>query len=567
VFDAMGYNTMIIATPGHAQMFVEIGADEQDGCQYEFSLNGNTVAAKETSCRHLTRVDGTQFEVDLYSVGGKKLAKTEYDRDIDAYYSGMKKLENGSRSSGRYSLYDNNRKSVNESALNDFINGYKEPEGLVLSDVPADLIAHAESSDSQKDIYNQITIDDKNKLTAFLYTFSQTRPHSIDVNKLSDFQIVEFLMFGIHQGTLNTEEILSKDPSKKPIVDGGLQDGPYYYEYKYYPYSADKIDQLTSKLFGITLPRRNYTNEILPSAYDIAKFKDGDFYILTPIGDGALGVSPQVESLYSLGNELYYAKFRLYSQCTNCEKSIETWNDTEKKESIAGLTGYSIIREVVVNGEKSWRLVKYSREGDALSNEEILAYQNIATPQDIPADWAKAEVDMAKSLNVIPKDMQKGYDQNITRADFCKLVINLLTVKSGKNIDNILTSNGKTLNKTVFNDTSDDNILAANALRIVDGKDDGKFDPNGHITREEAAVILARTAKLLNMKSSTDTEFADSKDVSGWAKEAISFVSSLEDKTYHVTIMGSTGNNNFSPKENYTRQQAFITVKRLFNAN
>jgi hypothetical protein len=186
---------------------------------------------------------------------------------------------------------------------------------------------------------------------------------------------------------------------------------------------------------------------------------------------------------------------------------------------------------------------------------------------DIPAQWAKAEVDAAISLNLVPEDMQNGYAQNITRAEFSSLAINLLTVKTGKSIDEMLAEADKEIDNTVFNDTTDETVLAAYAFGIVTGKSNGTFDPNGNITRQEAAVMLARTAKLFNINSSsTGTEFADKGNIASWANEAVAFVSSVEDKTNNAFIMGGTGNNNFSPNASYTRQQAYITMKRLFNA-
>jgi hypothetical protein len=108
----------------------------------------------------------------------------------------------------------------------------------------------------------------------------------------------------------------------------------------------------------------------------------------------------------------------------------------------------------------------------------------------------------------------------------------------------------------------------ANTLGIVGGKGNGIFDPDGSITRQEAAVILTRTAKVLGIQvSSTGAEFEEAKDIASWAKEAVDVVTSTVDKTNNSTIMGSTGDNKFSPLASYTRQQAIITAKRLFNAD
>ena len=55
-------------------------------------------------------------------------------------------------------------------------------------------------------------------------------------------------------------------------------------------------------------------------------------------------------------------------------------------------------------------------------------------------------------------------------------------------------------------------------ISSIIGRDDGSFDPNGRITREEAAKILEKIAALY-MKTSYDTdEFNDHNQISGWAK-------------------------------------------------
>jgi hypothetical protein len=79
--------------------------------------------------------------------------------------------------------------------------------------------------------------------------------------------------------------------------------------------------------------------------------------------------------------------------------------------------------------------------------------------------------------------------------------------------------------------------------------------------------MLSRTAKVLGVSlNSSSLNFTDNNDIASWAKDSVSAITSIPDKTNQSRVMGSTGNNNFSPKASYTKQQAFITVKRLFNA-
>lgn len=74
-------------------------------------------------------------------------------------------------------------------------------------------------------------------------------------------------------------------------------------------------------------------------------------------------------------------------------------------------------------------------------------------------------------------------------------------------------------------------IGTANSSGIVNGVGGGKFNPDGTITRQEAAAMVARAAKLCGFDtsmSSTETrdmlaQFGDYRSVASWAKEAMAF--------------------------------------------
>ncbi|NLZ52178.1 MAG: dockerin type 1 [Thermoanaerobacteraceae bacterium] len=184
------------------------------------------------------------------------------------------------------------------------------------------------------------------------------------------------------------------------------------------------------------------------------------------------------------------------------------------------------------------------------------------------SQWAVEDIEKAISLKLIPPLMQKNYRENINRADFCKLAVNLLVQKTGKTLEELLKENPASIQYNTFTDTADEEILAANALGIVNGVGNGRFNPNGMISRQEAAVMLMRTAVVLGITETDELPevFADREAFADWAKDAITFVSSLKDKSSNKKIMGGVGNGNFAPLGSYTREQAVVTMLRLFNA-
>jgi hypothetical protein len=74
-------------------------------------------------------------------------------------------------------------------------------------------------------------------------------------------------------------------------------------------------------------------------------------------------------------------------------------------------------------------------------------------------------------------------------------------------------------------------IGTAYSMGIVKGVSDTQFDPNATITRQEAALMVARAAKLCGMETSMDSQqilnvlaqFGDYVAVADWAKEGVAF--------------------------------------------
>jgi hypothetical protein len=184
-----------------------------------------------------------------------------------------------------------------------------------------------------------------------------------------------------------------------------------------------------------------------------------------------------------------------------------------------------------------------------------------------PSDWAKAELAEAAALGLIPQGMDQGFRNAMTRAEFAGLAVHLLTVAWDKPVDDMLKERGAAVDPHAFRDTRDETVLAAHALGIISGRGNGIFDPEGAINRQEAALMLAQTANLLGVQPGGKTEtFADADEIAPWAREAVTAVSAIFDPFKEVPVMTSTGNGRFSPKSAYEKQQALITVKRLYQA-
>jgi hypothetical protein len=194
-------------------------------------------------------------------------------------------------------------------------------------------------------------------------------------------------------------------------------------------------------------------------------------------------------------------------------------------------------------------------------------------------NWAKPELEEGAALGLIPGCLQ-GADltQPITRAEFAAVSVKLYEALSGTQAEPVAAN--------PFTDTSDPEVLKAFDLGVTNGTAADKFDPDALINREQAAAMLTRVYKKLNLEGWTlasDGEykeafkalftmpalFADDGEISSWAKDSVYFMAANG-------IVNGVGDNCFAPKLvssgeetlNFaTREQALLmsvrTVKNL----
>ena len=169
------------------------------------------------------------------------------------------------------------------------------------------------------------------------------------------------------------------------------------------------------------------------------------------------------------------------------------------------------------------------------------------------SQWAEESLVSADEAGLLPNFFaDRDLTANISRIDFCHLAYKMLEQKSLISENNV---------KSSFADTDDKEVTFLANSGIINGRSETEFAPNDDITREEAAVILTNTAEFMGVKEDIalfDTVFSDYDTVSDWAKESVRKMDSLG-------IMRGVGDNNFSPKSNYTMEQSAITMLKLFN--
>ncbi len=191
-----------------------------------------------------------------------------------------------------------------------------------------------------------------------------------------------------------------------------------------------------------------------------------------------------------------------------------------------------------------------------------------------PSGWAQAEVSQAILLGLVPGELQNAYDAPVTRREFCRLIANLYDIwyLSGKAGTVGQGTPGGTDPEPVFGDTDDPDVLLCASLGIVGGRGNGIFDPDAPITRQEAAKMLYSAADKLTsliadeaasasaLASNFPHVFSDGNRIQNFARNGIYWV-------YRQGIMTGVPGNAFDPVGTYTREQAYLTMLRLYNAN
>lgn len=174
----------------------------------------------------------------------------------------------------------------------------------------------------------------------------------------------------------------------------------------------------------------------------------------------------------------------------------------------------------------------------------------------VSSSWSEGYIAEARQYDILPESLEEGdMTKNITREQFCELAYKTISQISYQNKIKITYA----ARESHFYDTDNSSVIALKRMGIVSGRTSTQFDPDGFITREEAALILNNAVTSLGLTKFTNTDgFKDRKEISSWAKESVNVVCGMN-------IMSGMGDGRFNPKGTYTKEQAISTMVRLIN--
>lgn len=174
------------------------------------------------------------------------------------------------------------------------------------------------------------------------------------------------------------------------------------------------------------------------------------------------------------------------------------------------------------------------------------------------SDWAKIDYENASAAGLLPQSIiSSDLSGNITREEFCELVINLYTKITNKKVN--------VPPNSPFSDTNNASVKMAYMSGIIAGTSENTFHPNKAITRQEMAKMLIETMNVTDVAEleyllddfSALEVFRDANDVSSWAKR---YMAMMVDNN----LMNGLDSGELAPLGNATRQQAIASVSRCY---
>ena len=176
--------------------------------------------------------------------------------------------------------------------------------------------------------------------------------------------------------------------------------------------------------------------------------------------------------------------------------------------------------------------------------EVMLTYNDV----DLVSDWAVEGVKKAVAAGLFKGDESGNINpqSDLSRAELATILLRL-------------TSSEETGAETQFEDVSPDDwycsaVCTVYNLGFMNGTGSSRFSPDSAVTREQAAVVLAR---ILNLTGTESAGYSDSSEISDWAASAVNAL------TESGIMEGSDGK--FNPHDILTREMCAVIMARALD--
>ncbi|RUL53221.1 S-layer homology domain-containing protein [Lysinibacillus antri] len=176
-----------------------------------------------------------------------------------------------------------------------------------------------------------------------------------------------------------------------------------------------------------------------------------------------------------------------------------------------------------------------------------------AQAEDISKHWAYDEMSFLIDHQIMKGDALGNYlpNNNVSRAEFAAFLVRALElpeVSTSANFHDVHEG------QWFYND-----VNKAYYYNLVAGNENGYFNPNDKINRQQMAVMVHNAIVYLGMESSASSlTFNDTNTIADWAYDKVQHVVSLN-------IIVGKPNNTFAPLAVATRAEAASVIFRILN--
>ena len=172
------------------------------------------------------------------------------------------------------------------------------------------------------------------------------------------------------------------------------------------------------------------------------------------------------------------------------------------------------------------------------------------------AEWAKESIYSLLDKGVIAQSTDGKFnpDNDITRAEFVKMIISAFELTD---VSEECTLNDVTEDMWYYN-----YVASAQKYGLIMGDENGNFNAESNITRQDIAVIIYRVCAKLGYIFSEEElgeKFSDDEKISEYAKEAVYTMRIMK-------ILNGIGDNMFAPDIFATRAQASKIIYETIKA-
>lgn len=212
-----------------------------------------------------------------------------------------------------------------------------------------------------------------------------------------------------------------------------------------------------------------------------------------------------------------------------------------------------------------------------LPTAQAHTHPEVPPPEDtsLYSPWAKEGVQRAQAKGFSMSTGNSDYTVPATRNEFRDAAMSYVVVNQQQAYLSALVEyylaekDEQGQMKLVFQDkpeeveisrwTDRDNSIAY-YLGLVDGRSPGYFEPDAQVTRQEAAVMLAKAYRVVGKdlpEDSKELPFTDKDQIAEWARDSVAAM-------YSWGILQGKGDGSFDPQGPFTREQCLLTFLRLY---